>query len=76
MMMYHSCCFYRAKTIPTYTIECLECFLKVMTEDNTVKFTILISLENKKIWKIKKAPARTIKFSKKDDKLMIFFKAP
>ena len=28
-------------------------------------------LENKK-----NAPARTIKFSKKDDKLMIFFKAP
>ena len=32
--------------------------------------TYIKNLENKK------KPARTIKFSKKDDKLMIFFKAP
>ena len=78
MMMYHLCCFYLTNPIPTYTAEYLECFVKVMCEDTTLKCTILTSLENKKNMenKKKKPPARTIKISKKDDKLMIFFKAP
>ena len=59
MMMYHLCCFYLTNPIPTYTAEYLECFVKVMCEDTTLKCTILTSLENKKNMENKKKAART-----------------
>ena len=68
MLMYHSYCdvsfmlFLSNKTNPDiHYIEYLES--KTMTEDTTGKCTILTSIEDKKIWK--KAPTRTIKYSKK-----------
>ena len=57
-------------------VDTLEYFMKVWL--NIEKCSILTYFGNKIILKNEKknAPARTIKFSKKDDKFMMFFKAP
>ena len=58
------------KFAPWYIIH-LGVFYESMAEYTIEKCSILTNFGNKKILE-KNAPARTIKFSKKDDKLMIF----
>ena len=54
-------------------LDTFEYLMKVWLNIPQKSGRFLFTLEIKKFWKIKKnAPARTIKFSKKGDKLMIF----